>query len=216
MKQQINLFQPIFRRQRRVFSARAMLHAAAVVAVGLMLVYGYARWQVSSLESDVARLSQQRDAARTRLLALEQKIPTRHKSELLQAEVERLEREVAGKRDIVAAFDSGALGNQSGFSAYLEGFARQRVEGLWLTGFRIAEGGKWLRIRGSTLAPERVPVLVQRLAAEPVFSGMRFSTLRMERAGPHSERVDFVLQSAGDDSAGAGGADAAAPAGRPR
>jgi hypothetical protein len=39
--QQVNLYQPIFKRQRHIFSALTMLQSAAVVIVALLTIYGY-------------------------------------------------------------------------------------------------------------------------------------------------------------------------------
>ena len=43
--QQVNLYQPIFRKQKKVFSARALVQAVVLVAVALGGIFGYSRWQ---------------------------------------------------------------------------------------------------------------------------------------------------------------------------
>jgi len=42
MKQQINLYQPRLREPQRVFTARAMVRTLTAVAMGLLVVQGYA------------------------------------------------------------------------------------------------------------------------------------------------------------------------------
>ncbi len=193
MKQQVNLYQPIFRRERRVFSARAMLASIGVVLVGLLLIYGYGRWQTYQLGTELARVEDQRRAATERLTGLEGVIPARGRSQLLESEIARLERELERKRRVAAALEAGALGNTRGFSSYLTALARQRVDGLWLTGLRVREGGERLVLTGRALSPERVPVLVQRLADEDAFAGLHFDTLEMERADDGANGIEFVL-----------------------
>ena len=94
MRQQVNLYQPIFRKQRRVFSARAMFTAAAAVMAGLMAVHGYGVWQLSVLRTEVAGLAAQRNAAQQRLVELEQRLPLRRKSRLLESEIVRIQSQI--------------------------------------------------------------------------------------------------------------------------
>jgi len=195
VKQEINLYQPILRKRKKVFSARALLQASAAVAVGLLSFYGYGLWQVQSLQGELAGLEGQRDVASRRLAQLSAELrPNEKKSRLLEDEVERLSRELEVRHKVRALLTSGAYGNQGGFSEYLAGLARQRVDGLWLTGVEISEGRKDVGISGSALSPELLPMFVQRLAEESAFAGTRFETVRMVRPEADVSRVDFELR----------------------
>lgn len=195
MKQEINLYQPILRQRKKVFSARALLQASAVVVAGLLSLYGYSLWQVQSLQGELVGLQGQRDVAARRLAQLSAELlPTKHKSRLLEDEVARLSRELDVRHKVQALLTSGAYGNQGGFSEYLAGLARQRVDGLWLTGVAISEGRKDVEISGSALSPELLPMFVQRLAEERAFEGTRFETVRMVRPEADVSRVDFELR----------------------
>ncbi len=193
MIQQINLYQPMFRHERRVFSAKAMLACAGLIILGLGLLYGYGRSQVGLLADEVAGLNAQAEVARQTLAGLEQRLPKRGQSKLLLAELGRLDKELGQKRRVVAALSEGVAGQRGGFSVYFEGLARQRVEGLWLRNIEISQGGKALSLQGSALRPELVPVLVERLSREAVFGGLQFHTLELERAQGDSIIFDFRL-----------------------
>jgi hypothetical protein len=193
VSQQVNLYQPVFRKQQRVFSSRAMLTGVTAVGLGLMLIYGYGRWEVHGLQRDLIGLQGQRAAATKQLLGLKELIPARGKSQLLDAEVARTERELERKRQAAALLSGGGLGNTSGFSGFLAGLARQHLDGLWLTGVRIAEGGVSLTISGRALSPERIPAFVQRLTRESAFAGRHFDTLKMERPEKDGDAIEFVL-----------------------
>ena len=52
--QQINLYQPMFRKQKKIFSAVTILQSLAVVLVGFVLFYVYASWNVNKLRNEVA------------------------------------------------------------------------------------------------------------------------------------------------------------------
>jgi len=199
--QQINLYQPIFRKQRRVFSARAMLTSLLVGLLGLAAIYGYGAWQLGGLEAEVARLVGERERAAARLVTLGRDLPARRPSQVLASEIDRLERRLAGRRALVAML-SGQIEAGHRFSALLAGLARQRVEGLWLTGLRVAASGSELEIEGSATAPELVPRLVAGLAREPEFRGRRFRTLTIERPEEAPERIDFVLRTAAGEGRG--------------
>ena len=45
VKQQVNLYQPIFRHRRPLFSALALLQVVGMIALGLGAVYGYSAWR---------------------------------------------------------------------------------------------------------------------------------------------------------------------------
>lgn len=200
MKQEINLYQPILRQRKKVFSARALLQASAVVVVGLLSLYGYGLWQIQSLQGELAGLQGQRDVASMRLVQLsDELLPNRKKSRLIEGEVARLSRELEERHEVQALLTSGAYGNQGGFSEYLAGLARQRVDGLWLTGVEISEGRKDVEISGSALSPELLPMFVQRLADESAFEGTRFETVRMVRPEVDVSRVDFELRTSTGD-----------------
>ncbi|MEW6352741.1 MAG: PilN domain-containing protein [Pseudomonadota bacterium] len=192
--QQINLYQPIFRKQRKVFSALALFQVCLAMIAGLLLIYVYARWQVQELEQVLARLQAQQVAAVSRVEDLNKRYAGRTKSAALEQEVARLEADVAAKQTVLQSFSGGGFGNSAGFSKYLEGLAKQRVEGMWLTGLSISAGGGALTIFGSTLAPELVPAFLQQLGKEPAFAGAEFKTLLMERPNTDTARIDFTLR----------------------
>ena len=194
MKQQVNLFQPMFRQERRVFSAEAMVISLALVAAGLGLIYGFAQWSMAGLESEMAGLTAQQEAARKQIVGLEKQLPGRRKSKLLEAEVTRLQNAVAEKQAVMKAFAGGGLGNTAGFSGHLEGFARRRVDGVWLKSFHISASGKGLELSGAARRPDLVPALLQRLGKEKIFAGMQFRSLQITRAEGESQELAFALQ----------------------
>lgn len=209
MKQQINLYLPIFRGEKQPFSAQTMLYALAGVAAVLMLYYGYASWSLGPMKKELASAQQQHNDALKRLETLGQQAQANQKDAALEQEVARFTAERDAKQQVLNNLTGGGLGNTQGFSAQIEGLARQRVEGLWLTNISIGEGGASFSLNGGTLAPELVPVLLQALGKEPVFKGIEFKTLLMERSEQQPSRVNFTLRTG--DTAPAG--QAASPAG---
>ena len=59
MTRQINLYSPLFRKQKKLFTSRAMVQALALVLVTLMLSYTYARFQVTILSRQANEFDEQ-------------------------------------------------------------------------------------------------------------------------------------------------------------
>ncbi len=198
MRQEINLYQPIFRKQKKVFSSKALLQASALVVAGLLLVYGYGVWRLQGLGEELLALQGQRQAASQRLEKLAKQFPQQEKSRVLEAELQRLTRDVRLRRKVEQLLTSGAYGNRKGFSEHLAALARQHIAGLWLTNVEISEVSKGVGLAGSAVDPKLVPKYVQRFSNEPSLAGMRFQHLRVDRPEPESARVQFQLRTSGE------------------
>lgn len=195
-QQQINLYQPIFRKERKVFCARTLLQAAAVVLVGLMALYGYASWQTVQLGLQAEQQRAQVQLAQGRLSTLSERYAKHTPSPALERQVAHLAAERNAKLDVLAHLDRGEIGNRRGFSTYLEGLARRHLPKLWLTGFQALDGGARLTLSGSAIEPASVPRYLQRLAEEPAFSGREFRTLSMSRPPDQGWHIDFMVATA--------------------
>lgn len=201
MTQQINLYQPQFRRQEQKFSARAMLQAAAVVIAGIAVFYGLLLWQGESLRRESAQLDRQHAVLTKQLEEVGRKLKPREKSQMLQQEVARLERELAALSGIEGVLSKGMFTNTRGYSEYLMALARQHVAGLWLTGFDITGAGERMRLQGRTVDAALVPRYVQRLSAEQTLAGAEFQVFQMTRPDKDKEKnaapyIEFLIRTA--------------------
>ncbi len=195
MSQQINLYQPILRVQPKVFSALTILQFSGVLLLGLSLIYGYARWQDAKLGRDISSMQAQQDVLLKRIEDFNARFPVKQKNPDLERQLAGLMADRSGKKRALDVLSGGVFGNTRGFSRYLEGLARQHVEGVWLTGVTISDGGEQLSLAGGTLDARLVPRYLQQLAVEPVYKGREFQTFQMQRgdAPPH---IDFTLHTA--------------------
>ena len=71
MHQQINLYQPVFRKQQKVFSALTLLQISAAVLVLLILVTGHARWTLNDMRGTSRTLDAQLNTLKQQLGILE-------------------------------------------------------------------------------------------------------------------------------------------------
>lgn len=201
MNQNINLYQPIFRRQKKIFSAETMLTMIALMIAGLVLISVWSQWRYSVLQGRIQQLQEQEDQALERLASLEETLPAQRESPALKRAVETTEAERDLKRRALEVLDDGALGQMDGFSPYLEALGRQRVEPVWLTGIRIDGGGRHLRLAGRTQDASQVPVYLQRLSNEAVYQGTDFRTMEINRTelDTGGTVLEFHLSTRSDD-----------------
>lgn len=175
MSQQINLFNPLFLRKEKYFSARTMAQALGLIVLGLVALYAFAVFQTRSLERAAAEYVRQVGAQRDQLVQL----GGQGRSKLLEAEVARLESELKARRALVEMLQGGELGNTEGFSEYFAAFGRHPMRGVWLTGFSVGDSGNELTIRGRVLYPDLVPAYLKSLNAEDVMRGRQVTDLKM-------------------------------------
>jgi hypothetical protein len=175
MSQQINLFNPLFLRKEKHFSARTMLQALGLIALGLAMLYGYAVIQTRDLARTAAEYARQLNAERDQFV----KLAAQGRNKLLEAEVARLDAEVRTRRTLVETLQGGELGNTDGFSQYFAAFGRHPMRGVWLTGFSVGDSGNELKIRGRVLYPDLVPAYLKSLNVEEVMRGRQVTDLKL-------------------------------------
>ena len=182
MSQQINLFNPIFLKQKKFFGAVPMLQALGVVLAGALAIAYYGKIQVAALEAKAAASAAQLLQKQLRQASVNAQFAQRQKNQVLEADIEQAERVLTAQRGVSATLLRGEFGNTRGYSEYFRAFARQRVEGLWLTGISINGAGNDIGLRGRALQPAMVPAYIGRLGKESALRGKSFSTLMIGQA----------------------------------
>jgi len=181
MSQQINLFNPVFLKQQKLFSLLTMLQGLGLILLGSLLFYAYAAYQVSELSRQSEQSSKRFNAEQARLIGYSAEFSPQLANQRLQDELQQLEKRVAEANTLIEVLRSGAVGNTTGYSEYLRAFSRQVVPGLWLTGFRVTGDAAQISLSGGVVNPELVPVYIQKLGHEGVMQGKSFSDLQMRQ-----------------------------------
>ncbi|SHG98082.1 PilN domain-containing protein [Massilia sp. CF038] len=202
MSQQINLFNPIFRKQKKYFSSVTMLQSLGLICLGCALLAADAAYRMRSLKAQAAATDALLVNKQQRLADAKVQYPPRPKSTTLSAEITTAQNELTMLSEAADTVQRGGFGDTRGFSPYFRAFARQKVDGLWLTELRVAGSGNAIGVQGNALNAELVPQYLQRLAREPVMKGATFSTLEIgtpetdKSAGAATPRyLSFSLQS---------------------
>ncbi len=180
MSQQINLLNPLLKKQRDFLSLRNMLQALGFIVIGSLLFYGYAFYVAKELTKQYDESVQRYNAEQANLARFAQELSPQRSNEILQAEVSRLEKELDTQKELGDALKSSAGGSTPVFSEYMRAFSRQIVPGLWLTDFMVTGDGLEISLSGRALAPELLPIYIQRLGKEQIMQGKTFSTLEIK------------------------------------
>jgi hypothetical protein len=178
--QQVNLYQPIFRKQRQIFSARTMAQAAALVAVALLGLYAYGLWQVLGLEAEVVQLEGREKAYVAQLARIDPSVTSSRRAEVDQ-ELKKLDATLLDQQRLIDVLRDQPLGATEGFSGFLAALGRQHRPELWLTSFAINGGTRALELDGRAVRADLIPEYLQSLGREPALDGQKFDRLEIER-----------------------------------
>lgn len=182
MRQQVNLYQPIFRPQRRPFAAATALASLGLIGLLLLATWGFGLMRVTHLGQDLIRLralqQQQLEIAASAAVARQ----GRTSPAALQAQASQLLADLKQRQQALDVLRSGAAGDTGGFAHRLEALAHRHIDGLWLDHIVLVGGAGVASLSGRTLNADLVPVYLQALTAESALSGTRFEAFRIESA----------------------------------
>jgi Fimbrial assembly protein (PilN) len=181
MSQQVNLYNPALLPEADAFSGRMALLALAGICVLALLFNAWAAWNAARLSDEVKQYEARLTGLQGEITRLSQEVATRKPTPQLAAELDSLNGLLAGRNEVIAVLKSGALGDTRGVSEYFRAFARQTVDGLWLTSFTVVGAGNDITIEGRTLSAELVPGYIRKLRREDVLRGHGFGTLDVHK-----------------------------------
>jgi hypothetical protein len=193
MRQQINLFQPVLRPQRKPLSLLMMLQLMLVASVAMLAWYGMLYRQTQQIAAELVEVQALRQQTTQRLAQAAKEFPVRQQNLLLLKSVAELREKVAARRDLLIIIRQRASHNTRGFSGQLAAIARQYNRQLWLTRLRLEAGGLAIEMQGETVAAEEVPRFLMRLSQEPVFQGVGFDHFQLRRDSA-SDQINFTLR----------------------
>jgi len=199
VSQQINLFNPQLLKQKKYFSAQTMTQALGLLAVGMAAFYGFATWQDRNLARHTADSGRDYEQQKQQFAKVTAELSPDKREAQLDQDLKRADAAIATRQALLRELRAGVAGDSAGYSEYLRAFARQTVQGLWLTGVQIAEGGAQLTMSGRALQADLVPILIGRLRQESVLRGRPLDALAITQvaAGKDAARaiVTFTVSS---------------------
>lgn len=194
MIQQVNLYQPVLRKQKKIFSAITMLQANLLVLLGLLALYLYTVLQTHNMAEQLLTTQQQRDRQVSTVAQLTAKYPPRGKDTDLPGRIEQSRARLQRNQRLLSVVQELGLDQPGGFSAHLAGLAQQDLPDLWLQQIHLQYGQR-VALSGTALRAEEVPHYLQRLSTEPAFNGTAFHSVVIARADAPRHQVEFKLHS---------------------
>lgn len=190
MRQQINLYQPIFSEARKPLSALTVATVLGVVVVCMAAFSTHSSLRVRELSGRVEALRSQQTEQESQLTEATAASTARSNPAEIEARVKKLTASLSERTKALQLLKSGAAGQTTGFAARLEALARRHVDGLWIDHLVLSGSNNSMSLAGATLNADIVPVYLQSLAQEPVLSGTRFDEFIIERPAAVVKVVD--------------------------
>jgi hypothetical protein len=194
LEQQVNLYQPILGAERRLFSARAIGIALAVLMVSLGGLAFYVSVRTSRVERAVAQLQAQEAANIAAAARASAAVRPTSSMAQLDAEAKELSAAIDARQRVLDVVHRSSVTPATGFAARLEALARRQLEGVWLTTVILGSGEGRLAMQGGTTDAHLVPAYLAALADEEALAGVRFDKLSMRRALPAQAPAAMVFE----------------------
>lgn len=179
MTQNINLYDASLRTRRDWATAETAVAAIGVCALAVALSTGWYRHDLAQVRGPAVAISAELQAFQAELTDLTQRMAEAKPDARLQAELLLAQTTLTQRHAALDLLRGGGLGNESGHAAALSAFARQSINGLWLTGLVL--DNQQVALRGRALNPDLIPTYVTRLNKEVALQGRSFRALDIER-----------------------------------
>lgn len=179
MSQQINLFNPLFQKQKQRVGPVLIGQTLALLLVAAALLQGIGKYRLGQLEQQVEAgrlaLTQQQQ----RLNDISARHQLRQSDPQLAVQADQLLARLNELRGVEAILRDGRAGNARGYAEYFRALARRNVNGVWLTGLTISGVDDAIGVRGRALQPALIPAYIAQLTAEKVMHGKTFVSLEI-------------------------------------
>ena len=192
--QQVNLYQDELKTKALSYSSKLLAQISIILVVVFSVVTGFSYYQLQQHEITLMQQQLKQKTAMAELQKIQQELALRKKDMNLAKRLKEKTAELSNKQKVLNILSRDEFGNTKGFIEHVSGLARQRIEGLWLTKIRIANGGTDVALHGTTLKADLVPKYLQRLSSEKIFTGTEFESLSMTRQKKKKKWLDFSLQ----------------------
>lgn len=181
MSQQINLLNPALIKKKDIFNLNNTALLAGLFSLFMLSYYGHAKTELGTLKQQKNQSVESLSAAQSALTQLAATHAPRPQNPALQKQILELKNRLTLHQQVLKTVELSATKPDAGYAAVMKAFARQKVEGLWLTGFTIDNQSDQLNIKGNALQADLVPEYIARLGREPALQGKLFSALNMNQ-----------------------------------
>jgi Tfp pilus assembly protein PilN len=187
VSQQINLFNPIFLRQEKQFSAVAMAQGLGVISVAVLGFASFSTYQSVQVSKDAAVASAALKSTQEQLVKMVDKTKPAPVNKQIEEDIQKAESRLRASQQILGFVQNGEFKSSQSYSSFLRAFSNKAMPGVWLTGFSLSDGGNDIEITGRALQPGLVPAYIKSLKSESAFAGKSFGSMLLR--SPQTEAV---------------------------
>ena len=195
MSQQINLLNPSLIKQKNFLNPNTIVITLGILLVLMTTYFSYAEKQLLEATAQRNKVAEQLITTQE-LLKQTTLLHTPHEmNKALSAQIAQLEEKETMQNQILKVVKQSSATPENGYAALMRAFAKQSLDGLWLTSVSIDSQTQQLNISGRTLQADLVPEYISRLGNEPALKGKLFSALNMnlpKNEASHSETAAAV------------------------
>jgi len=203
MLQQVNLYEPIFREDHKLFSAITICVGLGAVAAGLAAITTFYWMHVVSLDRQLRAVHAQ-ESAQDKLIAQAKAIVEQAGSQqTIDDHLKAMAIELGRRQQALRYLRGGDPGGDGtvhanrGFVGRMTALARQQLDGVWLTGATFVSGSGGFELTGAAMSGALVPIYLGRLTNEPAIAGTRLQTIEIRQPKkPNGAQVEFAVSSA--------------------
>lgn len=191
IKQQVNLYQDQFREQKLLFSARQIFALLLILLVGGATGSYFIESNLDNAKRENFAARQNQKKISDELNAANAELAMLLADKRMDLKIAGISREVKARKRVLAFVNANQFGSGQGFSSYLTALSKLHVDNVWLDEISLAEN--YLKIRGSALSADLIPVYFSHFSEEAVFQGNRFNIFQLDRNQKTDWKVDFEI-----------------------
>lgn len=180
MSQQVNLFNPSLVKAKDWFSVSAVAIIYLVTACTMYLFYVFSNQDVEAVQAQRTQVLAAFQDSQKKLNALSGPKQTVVNSKEDEVLVSYLQQKIDSQAKIIDIFKSAQSGDQAHVADYLRGLAHLSTANVWITGMKLEPFKQHVTLQGRAMSAELVPLYIQQLGQEPVFSGKLFGSLKLK------------------------------------
>jgi hypothetical protein len=179
MSQQINLLNPALIKQKDFFNSNNIAMMLGLLSILMLGYYGYAQKELSLLAKQRSQAAESLSVAQAQLKQSVLLHTPQAPNKALIDQIMQLEQKEKMQLQILQTVNLSSATPEKGYAALMRAFAKQSLDGLWLTSFSFDSATEKMNISGRTLQAYLVPEYISHLSKEPALKGKMFSALNM-------------------------------------
>jgi hypothetical protein len=191
IQQQVNLYQDQFLEKKLLFSAAQVFTLLAILLLGGGIGSYLLQSNLDTAKRDNYAIKESQKKITDELNTANAELAMLLADKRMDLEITGLSREVNARKKVLAFVSANQFGSGKGFSSYLVALSNLHVDDVWLDEISLAEN--YLKIRGSALSADLVPLYFGRFSDESVFQGNRFNIFQLDRKQDTDWKVDFEI-----------------------